>query len=62
MGIRNVARRLRLLYDDRAALTIRTDERGQTVAAFSIPAARAGAGATDDNKAQPETTHGSNRQ
>ena len=62
MGIRNVARRLRLLYDDRAALTIRTDERGQTVAAFSIPAAREGDGATDDNKAQPETTNGSNRQ
>ncbi len=40
MGIRNVARRLKLLYGGRASLSIRPDEHGQTVAAFVIPAAR----------------------
>lgn len=38
MGIRNVAHRLRLLYGTNAVLTIKADERGQTVAAFTIPA------------------------
>ncbi|MDD3335241.1 MAG: sensor histidine kinase [Eubacteriales bacterium] len=38
MGLRNVARRLRLLFNDKATLSVRQDEKGQTVAAFSIPA------------------------
>ncbi|MEG0491810.1 MAG: sensor histidine kinase [Clostridia bacterium] len=37
MGIRNVSRRLKLLYGDKASLTLHADERGQTVAAFVIP-------------------------
>ncbi|MEG0741263.1 MAG: histidine kinase, partial [Clostridia bacterium] len=37
MGIHNVARRLKLLYGTRASLVIHADERGQTVAAFTVP-------------------------
>lgn len=37
MGIRNVSRRLRLLYGSNASLTIQRDEHGQTIAAFTIP-------------------------
>lgn len=37
LGICNVARRLRLLYTDRAALTIGSDAHGQTVATLHIP-------------------------
>ncbi|MEG0902518.1 MAG: hypothetical protein RSG96_10370, partial [Clostridia bacterium] len=36
MGIHNVARRLKLLYGTRASLVIHADERGQTVAAFTV--------------------------
>ena len=55
MGIRNVARRLKLLYGDRARMTIAADERGQTVATFTIPAMRSDS-TTNDNKPQPDTT------
>lgn len=37
LGIRNVARRLRLLYGKNARLTIQTDAHGQTVAAIVLP-------------------------
>lgn len=39
MGIRNVARRLRLLYGDRASLRIDSEADGKTLAAFTIPLA-----------------------
>ena len=55
MGIRNVARRLKLMYGDKENFTIYSDERGQTVAAFSIPS-ESQKSATDDNKAQQDTT------
>lgn len=55
MGVRNVARRLRLLFGDRAALTIRADERGQTVAAFTLPAITDNS-AIYENKQQQNTT------
>lgn len=38
MGIRNVSRRLRLLFGDKATMSIHMDERGQTVATFTMPA------------------------
>lgn len=44
MGIRNVARRLRLLYGFEAAMRIDTDECGQTRAAFTIPLRQGAAG------------------
>jgi sensor histidine kinase YesM len=37
LGIRNVHQRLRLIYAGEAALTLRTDERGDTLARISIP-------------------------
>lgn len=37
LGIRNVARRLRLLYDGQARLTIDSDAQGETVACMRIP-------------------------
>lgn len=40
MGIRNVARRLRLLYGPRAAMRIDSEADGQTLAAFTIPLER----------------------
>lgn len=40
MGIRNVARRLRLLYGQRAAMRIDSESDGQTLAAFTIPLER----------------------
>lgn len=38
MGLRNVAHRLRLLFGDKASISVSLDAKGQTVAAFSIPA------------------------
>jgi len=37
LGIRNIARRLRLLYDGKASLTIHSDAHGDTVASLWIP-------------------------
>lgn len=38
MGLRNVAHRLRLLFGNKASISVHLDAKGQTVAAFSIPA------------------------
>ncbi len=40
MGIRNVARRLRLLYGAEASMRIETDAGGQTLAAITVPLER----------------------
>lgn len=40
MGIRNVSRRLRLLFGDKGTMSINVDERGQTVVSFMLPAIR----------------------